>query len=552
MNITDFLKKTKPAQLKEAKKLAVRDLDEINKNSFVAYVDQANESYDTQIILDDNKNILSKKCDCNNTDDCLHEIAMINFLANEKKLTPKTTKGKQRKITETDRILNEIDPKTLKKWVSNLLNNNKEVAFLFKNEFGKKNTSFEKKDIQEIIKLAIQSVIGKRKSIETNEVKKVIDNLNISLKEVLQYIFSSEINDKTYNLLETIIDELLKFEMNYNITSIRITRFIESLNNTLLKTIFNTKDLETWKQSVEFYFSKAFDHEIYSSYDFELIKNIYSFSEINELQRTYVIKLVERKFTEIQHVVKDDFTRLHVDFEMFFLNIFSENKLFEKHKNLFKPRRFQNEYNMILIQNLIEINELEKAENYCNEQINNNTNHNYDLPYINFLAEIYSKTNNTSKKATLLANYGVYSFDFENYLFLKKNCSPVEFKKYRQKILTNANYSSQNGDIQAFDFYYKVMKDDGLTNKLISLLAKTHNLTLFDLYKEEAFAINPIDFIAEACAAATFSTQNKHINEIANFIYNNTNKKLLNIYLTDRRIHEFSKLYRQIKELDSN
>lgn len=552
MNVTEFLKKIKASELKETKKLKVRDFDQIDKNTFVAYVDQNNESFDVQIILDDKKNIVSKTCDCNLKTGCIHQTAMLLFLTNEKLVSPKIKKTSQRKLSETDTILNQIDSEDLKHWLSNLLNNNKEVAFLFKSEFGKKNTSFEKKDIQEIIKLAIQSVIGKRKSIETNEVKKIIENLNISLKEVLEYIFSSEINDKTYNLLETIIDKLLKFEMDYYITSIRITRFIENLNNTLLKTIFNTKDLETWKQSVEFYFSKVFDNEIYSSYDFELVKNIYSFSEINELQRTFFIKLAEKKFTEIQHVVKDDFTRLHIDFEMFFLNIFSENKLFEKYKNLFKPRRFQNEYNIILIRNLIEINELEKAENYCTEQINNNINENYDLPYINFLAEIYSKTNNTHKKATLLANYGAYTFDFENYLFIKKNCSPFEFKKYRQKILTNANYNSQNGDIQAFDFYYKVIKDDGLKNKLISLLAKSHNLNLFDIYKEEAFAMSPIDFIAEACVASTFTTQNKLIAKIAKFIYQNTDKNTLRLYLTDRRIHEFSKLYRALKELEQN
>lgn len=551
MTVTDFITRLKANQLKEADKLIVRDFDAIDKNSFVAYVDQGNKSFDVQLILDDKKNIVSKTCDCDHKNDCIHLTAMLLFLANGKLAGPKVKKTSRRKTTETDSLLDQIDSETLKHWLSNLLNNNKEVALLFKSEFGEKRISFEKKDIQEIIKLAIQSVIGKRKSIETNEVKKVIDNLNISLKEVLEYIFNGEINDKTYDLLETIIYELSNFEMNYYITSVRITRFIENLYNTLLKKIFRTKELEIWEQTVEFYFSKTFDSKIYSSYDFELIKNIYSFSEINELQRSYIITLAERKFIETQHIIKNDYARLDIDFEVFFLKLFSENNLFNKHKDLFQPRRFQNNFNISLIQNLIKINELQTAEAYCNEQINNNVNQNYDLPYINLLTEIYTKTNNSTKKATLLANYGGNLFDFDSYLFIKKNCSPSDFKKYRQKVLTNANYSAQNGDVPAFDFYYKVMKEDGLQHKLISLLAQTHNLTLFDLYKEEAYVLNPIDFVAAACAASTFTTQNKLITKIANFIYQNTDNNTLQLYLKDRRIHEFSKLYRALKEMES-
>ncbi len=83
-------------------------------------------------------------------------------------------------------------------------------------------------------------------------------------------------------------------------------------------------------------------------------------------------------------------------------------------------------------------------------------------------------------------------------------------------------------------------------------MAKSHNLNLFELYKEEAFAMNPIDFIAEACVASTFTTQNKLIAKIAKFIYQNTDKNTLRLYLTDRRIHEFSKLYRALKELEQN
>jgi hypothetical protein len=390
ISILDYLKTVNPNELKTSKKLLVRDLDEAEKNKFLAYVDEGNKSFDVQIILDVKQNIVSKTCDCGLSENCIHQTALILFLVSEKNLTTKVKKTTKRKVSETDALIASLDHEALKLWVSKILKGNGEIDFLFKTEFGQKNIIFDTETIKEIIAQSIQSVIGKRKKIETNEIKKVVDNLSISLQPVLDPIFANSINDKSFELISTIIDELHTFQMKYYFSSIRITRFIEKIYDSLLKSLYNGKDFERWKENVQFYFTLVFGKRLFSHYNFQLVKNIYSFSEINTLQREFVVNLVEEKFAALNNTSGDEYSRVIMEFDLFFLTVFTENNLFENYYTRIRPRLFQNQFNILLIENLIKINKLQLAESYCLEQINANSNRTYDIPYVNYLMEIYA------------------------------------------------------------------------------------------------------------------------------------------------------------------
>jgi hypothetical protein len=394
ISILDYLKTVNQNELKFSKKLTVRDLDEAEKNKFLAYVDEGNNSFDVQIVLDVKQNIVSKTCDCGFSENCVHQTALISFLVNEKNLITKVKKTAKRKVSETDIIIASLDHESLKLWVSKILKSNSEIDFLFKTEFGQENINFDTTTVKEIIAQSIQSIIGKRRKIETNEIKKVVDNLSISLQPILEPIFLNSINAKSFELISTITDELHTFQMKYYFSSIRITRFIEKIYDSLLKSLYNCKDFEQWKENVQFYFTLIFDKQTFAHYEFRHVKNIYSFSEINPLQREFVVKIVEEKFVALYSTPADEYSRLIMEFDLFFLTVFAENNLFKNYYKRIRPRLFQNEFNILLIENLIIINKLQLAEDYCLEQIKANSNRTYDRPYVNFLLEIYSKNGN--------------------------------------------------------------------------------------------------------------------------------------------------------------
>lgn len=553
MTTINFLKKISANQLKLAVKLSVRDLDETEKNSFVAYIDDGSESFDVQLILDTKKNIVSLTCDCKTGENCLHKIALIDFLDKQKTTKKILKKPIKKKSSENDILLEEIDFETLKNWVSNLVNSNKEIAFLFTNEFGQKKNNYDSKEISTIIKTAIQSVIGKRRTIATAEIKKIVDNLNVSLKPVIDFILSSTFVEKTHHLIETIVDELIDFESSYYISSVRITRFIENLYDLALKSLYNIKDLDVWKQNVTFYFSLVFNENSFKIYDFELVKKIYSYSEINALQQNFVLQLIEQKFKKLYQ--SKEYQDKNYDYPIvidhFFLTIFIEKNLFETYYGDLKARRFENNYNILLIENLLLINQLQIAEKYCVEQINYNSNPEYDKPYVAFLNIIYDKTNNIKKKATLQAIYSTTDFTIENYSFLKENCSEADFTKYRKQVLINTNYNIQEGDLKALTFYYQILKLEDQTDQLIPLLLKSKNLHFFYKYKEIAFALNPLEFLIAASAVARYSYDDNLIEIIATYIYQEIDKEILHNFLTNNNILKTGKMHQLLRKLNS-
>jgi hypothetical protein len=542
MILTTFLKENN-AKLKLTKKLLVRDLDEIEKNKFVAYVDEKDDSYDVQIILDSKKSIIETSCDCPENSTCLHILALADFITNnhvEKQLVKKIVK---KKSTETDEILNELDNETLRNWLSETLNKNKELAFTFKNQFSIKHIVFDENFIKTTIQACIQSVVGKRKKLETNEVKKIADALTISLKTLLENISNAPIDDKKYKLAEILIDELEKINYDYYISSIKITRLIEGVFDSLLKTLFTLKDFEVWKHSIEFYFSNIFKDK-YRIKELQFCTKIYNFSKENPLQKSAIATIVEQHVTEIYGISGLDYFSFNLELESFILNLFIENDLFKKHFNKFRPRRFQNDHNLKLIAALLEIDKISLAEKFCLIQIEGNVKAEYDLPYINLLIEIYKLQNEKPKLATLLSNYGKYLFDIENYHFIKENASAENFKKYRVSVMCNARNSYQRGNIGAFDFYFEIKKLDGKTADLFEMLSNSYNLGFIDHYKEIAAQLNEAKFIETMCRFSSFySAKEENFTNIVNFTIKNIDQIRLKFYLSHVNIYSRNKFY---------
>lgn len=225
MTLSAFLKEHQ-SKLKTTQKLVVRDLDETSKNVFVAYVDENSNSYDVQMILDSKKNIKETNCDCENGGTCNHIIALAQFLAENKKEKTATKKPVKRKLSEIDQVLETVDNDTLRLWLSETLNKNKELAFVFKNNFAPQTIEIDASFIKKTINDSITSIIGRRKTIETNEVKKIVDVLSISLKPAFDFIFA-KVSKENHELFTTLITEIEGINYEYYTSSSRIKTLLK-------------------------------------------------------------------------------------------------------------------------------------------------------------------------------------------------------------------------------------------------------------------------------------------------------------------------------------
>lgn len=525
MTLATFLKEHQ-SKLKTTQKLVVRDLDESDKNTYVAYVDENSNSYDVQLILDSQKNIKESSCDCENGGTCNHIIALAQFLAQNKKEKTAIKKPTKRKLSEIDQVLETVDNETLRLWISETLNKNKELAFVFKNNFSNQTVTIDSAFIKKTVKESIISIIGKRKSIETNEVKKIVEVLNSALKPVYDFIFA-KVSKENHELFTSLITELEGINYEYYTSSSRINTLIKNISELQLKAIFNLKDVAAWQNAVQFYCNLLFQDK-FLILELNLVKNIYDFSKASENQQQFVVTTLEQNFNVLHEKYKEYLFLPVFELDHFLLTVFSENKIFERHLTKFKPRRFQNEHNLLLILELIKINQLATAEKYCLEQIEKNSKSDYDLPYVKFLIHIYKKTNDVHKLGNILSEYGKFIFSIEEYLFIKEHASPEKFKRYRASVMVNARNSYQNGNLDSFNFYFEIKKLDDKRSGLFEMLQNAYNLNFVNEYKEIAFQLSEVKFIALLSKYSYFTNaQAKLVNDIAEYVVQNIEREKL-------------------------
>jgi hypothetical protein len=537
MTLTTFLKEHQ-SKLKTTQKLVVRDLDETSKNVFVAYVDENSNSYDVQLVLDSKKNIKESSCDCENGGTCHHIIAFVQFLVDNKKEKTGIKKPVKRKLSEIDQVLETVDNATLRLWVSETLNKNKELAFVFKNNFAPQTIEIDASFIKKIISESVTSVIGKRKTIETNEVKKIVDVLTIALKPAFDFIFA-KVSKENHELFIHLITEIEGINYQYYTSGSRIKTLVKNITDQQLKSIFNLKDVAAWQNAVQYYAGLIFKDK-FLILELDLVKKIYEFSKTNDIQNHFVVTTLEQNFNTIYENYKESFLIPIFELEHFLLNVYAESKIFESHAFKFTPRKFQIEHNLLLIVELIKINQLETAEKYCLEQIEQNSKSDYDLPYVKFLIHIYKKTNDTQKLANVLSIYGKFIFSIEEYLFIKEHATAENFKRYRASVMINARNSYQNGNLNSFNFYFEIKKLDDKRNDLFEMLKNAYNLTFVNEYKEIALQLSEIKFINLLSEISFFSNaQAKLIDEIADFVVKNIERASLIFIL--KKISFYSK-----------
>ncbi|AEW85758.1 zinc finger SWIM domain-containing protein [Flavobacterium columnare ATCC 49512] len=544
--LASFLKENN-TKLKQIKNLTVRDLDELEPNSFVAYVDQKDKSYDVQIKINSKKQIESTLCDCSDNGVCIHIIALASFLKNQT-ITEKVKKRVVKKQSESDQLLETISDLDLRIWIADLLNTNKEIAFVFKNQFSKEEIQISEEKLTTIINESIKSIIGKRKTVQTNEVKKIIDTLQISLRPYIDALLQSQTLENL-KLINYIAKELWQFYNDYYLHTTRIETFINKIKETFITNLLLLKDFDLWRERVEsLIVFEITDREEYT--DFFYTDKIYKFSKTNELKLAFFLNKLEEQAKPFLEK-KTDWGLQNFHLREFVLPIYIEHGMFAKYVKIFEPVKFQNDYNLLLIQALKELGENEKVEKYALDQIDSNYYAEFNTPYVKILDELYRKLEQNDKLALLLARHGKYIFSLNNYELIKKYAPLEDFKKYRQALLINATNAIVSGNQEAFELYYQLKKEEGKQEFLFDILNKTDSYTIFNQYKEDAFKMSEIKFLKALCNIRSSSLhEKKEVNEIVQFIIKNYDEKQLEFYLKQfRGFNEVLRILRK-KSLD--
>jgi hypothetical protein len=456
---------TVPAELlQQAKKNTVRECDETEKGHFVAYVDDGGDSFDVSVTLKAGNEITRHTCECKSTAGfCRHKAALITHIANGKKAKEVVVKvGK--KQSKAEELLINAEPDRLKDWVRSVIAKNKDLELSFVHYFSVKEQPTQA-EVQKIVNDAVKAVVGGKRTIDATQLKKLVELWADMLTPVVEHYQDNVTDEKSFLNFHALLEGCIDFGFKVESGSNKISKFIEEC---LLKSVEPVSMLqveEAWDRAVGFFINHVPDgvNRVRMHYVGHL-QNI-----MNVSSRERQLKIIDWLARQFEKCTPDTLMNGTL-YSKFIFAMVNEHDLFARYGRMFKPIRFDNEYNRELLELLIEHKELTLAKEYCLEQIKYNFRDEYNVLYWTFLRELYLIENDEENLAKILALLFPFSFNFDDYLFISKRLPEDERKKWRTKMLTRARSISAPYKKNAMVFYFKLADADKAYRKMIDYI----------------------------------------------------------------------------------
>lgn len=454
MNIHNLEKNISSAKLKSADKVILREVEEEKNNRFIAFADEGDVSFDIVIEIDNNGDLVDNNCDCGNNGFCLHEIALLKNVSALKSTTPKKRKTKTKVLSSTEILLNTLPENEIRAWLLNYLEKNKEAQLAFTLEFDTQKKEFTVADVEKILVSTIQSVIGKRKSASAAENKKITDLLNKSFEPVIEFLKQNVHTILPYEFFNATAYKLIFYSNQLYDSSTRYKKFLKEFIDKIVIQFNQIQNIEIWKKIAVEYWDTFIN-----------AKNLYFFNR-DFVVSTYVYANDEQKNIIAEHCIgyikkwiKNN-TAFSVDFNSILLKIVADTNRFEEVKDFFKPLKFENEYNIILLNELSKIDPYESLL-YCHAIIQNNYYEEYNEPYYQIIDGILAKIPEDKYQMAL---YKLLKLErgfrnFEDYDFIKNNLKDKNVLNNLEKtLLKHLNYKIFKKQNEA-DLLFKILLD---------------------------------------------------------------------------------------------
>lgn len=475
---------------KKAKATKVRECDEVDKNCFVAYVDDGTETFDVTIKIGKGKVVEKHECDCGGTAPfCKHKLALLQHIDADPK--PEKKVRKVAKLSPTALLLESADTEKLKLWVLELIKKNKDIELSFVHHFSEEKKKYTPEEVKEISLQAVKVVIGRRKNIEAGEVKKIVDVWTTIHSPIIDD-YLSDVSDKNAFLnFDAIIYIVFTQQFFYAVSSNKFMKYIESLLLKIIEPINKVVYEPSWELAVGHFNKKIFsgDREIKKLY----LTFLTSLLTISSDERKN--KLSFAMLEQFKIYVSGEKYQL-VEYNLTMLSIAESNDLFIKYHTCFKPIHYQNEYNVKLINIFIEYGYYELAEKFCKQQINNNSYTKYDFSYFILLKKIYTSTMDDKKLAYVYSVMFNQTYDFNEYNFILEHIEGDENRnKWIKSVRQNALMDAKAYNKKAMNFYFELLNSEKNFKKMLDTLTSFRTYELILKFFEPMYQANKKSFL---------------------------------------------------------
>ncbi len=441
----------------------MRECDETEKGVYVAYIDKGNETFDVSLSVNATSGVTDAGCDCNdNSDFCVHKLALLLHLAKQKNVNGTKITGTGKKKDEAEALLEEISHEEVKAWLTKILAKNADIKFSFVNHFKSIQQKCSPEECITLTRNVWKAVVKNKKTIDQTQLKKVIELWNETHQNIIKQYLYNVCDPNAFLCVHNTIQTCEYYYHTAQINSIRIPRYIERLLHQTLQTITELHTEESWTTAVSYIVMQVSDGQ--KRVRMYYLKHLADMCEvIGEDRRNKLIQQLMHQYEEVYHDGLFDGKQ----YTMLLFDAVKKYNLFADYGKYFKPLYFENDFNYKLIEALIERGDYLLAEVYCKEQINGNYKDEYNIPYWLLLKNIYKTGNEEAKLVNVLRFLLPFTFEFEDYEFIRDRIiNEEEKKKWRTQILSRAKTAYQNRG-QSGRFYIQVLHSEGRVNKMI-------------------------------------------------------------------------------------
>lgn len=485
-------KKAKPFLTK------IRELEEVEKGKFVAFVDDGPDSFDASITIDPKSlRIIQHECDCPEGQSlCIHKYVVAHALKSGNASKSKSVVSKKisrKKLSEAERILEDVNDLDLRNWIIEELNKNKSLLIKFKTRFENLNKSFSFRDLKAMEEEIFKSATGRKKWLDLTAVAKILEIWNPAFEKATHIFVSNMVSEDSMQLQMVFHEFHMHVENRTQKSTTRVsTNYTKRFETILARLALLNK----------------FDLRKYFDIFFELSEHENKCRDLVSTEFIHCIELLDKKdFTALlsamstkMQMVLDETENLRL------LKYAIKNDLVKSNEEFFETRAFHNQYNLILLKYLLQERQLEKLVRECNKTIQVNRNSLINVPIQKLLANAYDQLGNYKESFFLKQTVFKAIPNFEHYELLLLATPEHERDLLIKKVLKiTIPYHSTENYQDVLNLKFHLWASDKSFDKILQNLNNPKALKEALPFLSDLFFQNKVELIAHIAQILKFS-----------------------------------------------
>jgi hypothetical protein len=505
-----------PAIIKKALTYPVRELEQETKGRWVAFVDEDAESFDVQISIE-KKKVTAHYCDCKESNEqyCKHKVAVLLKIAQQSGGVNTAPKKVARKKTDPLlQLLDQVEHDDLKKWILEILLQQKDLSISFLNRFTVKPADYTPEEIQLITDKAVKSIVKNKRKIDQSELKKILLLLKDVHEPIIAYYLNNISDSEKVSVLATLLQTIEKWDLAFKIKSTKIATYKTELLARTIQPLYGIENEKVWQKVITAYFDEAVKEEVSLNENWLQLLLTMTKLDLRKERVDFMLSSFKKIYTfnkAQRNGVASSVLSTHI-WELYS----SFNRLPECIPWL-SPIHYENSFNIKLIDALLENGYPDMAEQHCLQIIKNNYYEEYNTPYQERLMHLYADNPLKRKELhQLLLQLFPAIGTFKDYLILKdeyfKNKTD-ELQKWKMKILAHLAVLMRD-NIESAKLLYSIYEHEIKMDKMIDKLQESATIELAVDYFEILFDYSKQKFLKNLFY---FSSLYKYLEYNANF-----------------------------------